>query len=357
VKVYVLPADGWACGHFRLIWPAELLAAAGHDVTVIPFDPQATRFRLWRDQHGRPVEALYPTDADVLVFQRVVERDIVDLIAFLGGRGVATVVDVDDDLSAIAPGNPAYASLHPQNRRPDRDVSWQYLYDACRVASMVTVTTPALAAQYGGHGRVRVLPNYLPGHYYGLDRADNQVVGWPASYFSHPDDPQTTRGAVSRLVADGVRFKVWGDPQGAGRAFGLPSDPEGTGPVDLRIWPRAMAEIGVGIAPLNDTRFNSRKSWLKPLELSACGVPWVASPRTEYARLHRLGCGVLADKPKVWYREVKRLVEDAGWRAELSAAGREVAAELRLDLHVGQFLDAWEAARIVADAGRLPTPG
>ena len=292
-----------------------------------------------------------------MVFQRVVEKDIADLIGFLGSRGVATVVDVDDDLSSIAPGNPAFASLHPQNRRPDRDVSWHYLYDACRKASLVTVTTPQLVAQYGGHGRVRVLPNYLPGHYYGHPRVDNATVGWPASYFSHPDDPQAMRGAMSRLVADGHRFRIWGDPEGAGRAFGLPQDPPGTGPVDLFRWPAAMAEIGVGVCPLSDTRFNHKKSWLKALELSATGVPWVASPRTEYRRLHALGAGVLADKPKHWYRALQELVGDPGRRAEVSAAGREVAAGLRLDDHAGQWLEAWQAAREVAATGRVPSVG
>jgi hypothetical protein len=314
-------------------------------VTVVPFEQGKQRFRLYRDIAGRPVEALYPRDADVMVFQRVVERDLVDLLLFLGERGVATVVDVDDDLASIDPANPAWASLHPQNRTAERDISWRHLNDACRVASMVTVTTPGLAAQYAPHGRARVLPNFLPDHYYGHDRADNDVIGWPASYFSHPNDPQVTRGAIGRLVAEGTRFKVWGDPEGAGSAFGLREDPEGTGPVDLRIWPRAIAEIGVGISPLADTRFNSKKSWLKPLELAAVGVPWVASPRAEYERLHRLGCGMLADKPKAWHREVGRLVRDAGWRAELSAAGRAVAEELRLRDHVGLFFEAWQAAR------------
>src|SRR5215211_5544653 len=135
MKTYVYPADAWACGAFRCSWPGELLAAAGHDVTVVPYSHDATRFRLWRNQHGQAVEALFPTDADVMVFQRVVEKDIVDLIEFVGSRGVATAVDVDDDLSSIAVGNPAYFSLHPRNRTPERDVSWQYLYDACRVAS------------------------------------------------------------------------------------------------------------------------------------------------------------------------------------------------------------------------------
>jgi hypothetical protein len=342
-----------------MVWPAEVLTAAGHSITVVPFRQGAERFRVFYDAHGQPADASYPRDAEVMVFQRVVEGGLVDLIRILNARGVATVVDVDDDLAAIDPGNPAWASLHPQNRQPGRDISWQHLNAACRAASLVTVTTPGLAQQYAPHGRVRVIGNYLPTHYYGLPRVDSDVIGWPAAFFSHPNDPQVTRGALARLVADGHRFQMWGDPSGAGAAFGLPADPPGTGPIDLKLWPQAVAEIGVGIAPLADTRFNQRKSALKVSELSALGVPWVASPRPEYQRIHRLGAGLLAkDKNADWYRQVRRLVVDPVLRAELSEAGREVAdRHLRLEANAGLWWDAWTAAREIAPAQRVPAVG
>jgi hypothetical protein len=96
--------------------------------------------------------------------------------------------------------------------------------------------------------------------------------------------------------------------------------------------------------------FVSHNSWLKPLEMSACGVPWVASPRAEYARLHALGAGVLADRPRVWYRELKRLRESPGLRAELSEAGRAVAEQLRLSQHAWRWMDAWSHAHELQQA-------
>jgi hypothetical protein len=134
-----------------------------------------------------------------------------------------------------------------------------------------------------------------------------------------------------------------GDSTGAGRAFGLAQDPEGGG-VPIEQWPHAVAELGIGIAPLADTRFNSAKSFLKPMEMCAAGVPWVASPRAEYRRLHAMGAGILADRPRVWYRELKRLRESPALRQEMSEAGRAVAAQLRLDDHSWRWLDAWQRA-------------
>jgi glycosyltransferase involved in cell wall biosynthesis len=148
---------------------------------------------------------------------------------------------------------------------------------------------------------------------------------------------------VARLVDEGAQFVMRGDSAGAGRAFGLAQDPVGGG-VPLEEWPRSVASLGIGIAPLADTRFNAAKSWLKILEMSACGVPWVASPRAEYRKLHEMGAGLLADRPRTWYRELRRLRESAALRQEMSEAGRAVAEQLRLRDHSWRWVDAWQRA-------------
>ena len=70
----------------------------------------------------------------------------------------------------------------------------------------------------------------------------------------------------------------------------------------------------------------------------------MASPRAEYRRLHELGAGVLVDRPRTWYRELKRLRESAALRAELSEAGRAVAEQLRLRDHSWKWMEAWSRA-------------
>src|SRR3546814_11904793 len=97
-------------------------------------------------------------------------------------------------------------------------------------------------------------------------------------------------------VVDGCRsVVVGGDSSGAGKAFGLAQDPAGGG-VPIEEWPAAVASLGVGIAPLADTKFNASKSWLKAAELSACGVPrseerrvgteWGSTCRSRWAQDH-----------------------------------------------------------------------
>jgi hypothetical protein len=70
----------------------------------------------------------------------------------------------------------------------------------------------------------------------------------------------------------------------------------------------------------------------------------VASPRAEYQRLHALGAGVLADRPRAWHRELRRLRESPALRAEMSEAGRAVAAQLRLRDNAWRWHEAWSRA-------------
>lgn len=347
-KILVYPADSAGCGHFRLIWPGTYAPADGeHEVTVL--GPKQRDLMLKMD--GERVVDVLDVKADVYVFQRLTHRRMADAVSILRSKGVAVVVDVDDDLSSIHPRNPAHDAYHP--RRGDPYHSWANLKRACQDATLVTVSTPALLDVYARHGRGQVLYNYLPDHYFSVPRTDSDVVGWPAVLQSHPDDPSAVGAAVARLTADSGAFRVVGNPLGTGAAFGLSQDPPGIPEsVSLLDWPRAVAELGIGIAPLADTRFNACKSWLKPLEMSALGVPWVASPRAEYRRLARHGVGALADNSRRWYRELDQLRRSAALRQEQSEAGRAVAERLRLRDHAWRWLEAWDNALRLQRSGQ-----
>ena len=131
MKVVVYPADSWGCGSFRMRWPGQACAAAGHDVQVV--EPKDRRLRLVME--GDTVKDVLDVDADVLVLQRVTHAYTAQAVAVLRAKGVTVVVDVDDDLSSIHPSNPAWA-IH----RPGAGLhSWHNVALACRNASLVTV--------------------------------------------------------------------------------------------------------------------------------------------------------------------------------------------------------------------------
>lgn len=347
MKVVAYPADIYGCGSFRIVWPAQALAAQGHDVTAVM--PEDRDLRIVVGPGEQVTDVQIDPEIDVVVLQRTTHPLLAQCVPVLRAKGVAVVVDVDDDLSSVHPSNPAYVTMHPRNERmpqhrQQRLHSWRYLEQACRDATLVVTSTPALLDVYAAHGRGRVVENRLPAHYFGVPHDDSDLVGWPAALVSHPDDPSATGGAVARIVNDGGRFAIAGDPTGCGAAFGLPRDPEGMGRIELEDWPQAITRLGIGVAPLADTKFNRAKSWLKPLELAAVGVPCVMSPRAEYARLHALGVGLLADRPRTWYQKLSMLRNDEKARLDLAAAGREVAAGLRLEPDAWRWWEAWSDA-------------
>lgn len=377
MKVLVYPADDYGCGHHRLIWPSEVLRAQGVDVAVVRSGDR--RVEMAFDENEVLQWMKIPDGVDVVVFQRLTDRRLVQAVSYLRRQGVAVVIDVDDDLSAIHPRHPAFHELNPNRAehemlvavkagyvksKDQRDFmldrlkskykhSWRNLELACRDATLVTVSTEGLLRRYATHGRGYVFHNYVPEHYLAVKHVDSDVVGWPAALISHPNDAEVVGNAIARIVGEGAHFTAVGNTLGMGDAFGLPHDPLGR-EVNLDEWPRALTELGIGIAPLADTQFNSCKSWLKPLEMSAVGVPWVASPRVEYRRLHALGVGLLVDKPKLWHRTLRRLLDTPALRVELSEQGRELARRLRLVDNAWRLADAWsEALAIQRGAPRV----
>ncbi len=335
------PADMTGCGHYRMIWPAEALQKAGKPITIMP--PGARHSFRARVVNGEVEEVFLPPDADTVVFQRLTMDTLAKAVPVMRAQGVRVVIDMDDDLSCIHPDNPAWAAFHPRktgNPRFDAH-SWENAQKACDAADLVTVSSDALAQQYGKHGRVQVIRNRIPDSMLAVQHEDSDVIGWAGAVHSHPDDPREAAQAVQRLVDEGHRFMVAGPEYRVRETFGV-DKVDITGAVDLHDWPNAVSRIGIGIAPLVDSKFNNGKSWLKPMEYAAVGVPVVMSDRPEYRQIAALGIGTIADKPRHWYNALKKLTTDDIYRRDESARCREIAATWVTSSAVNEYSDAWD---------------
>jgi hypothetical protein len=305
------------------VWPSERAGISGG---ILP------------DGTCAAVEA---PEADVIVMQRLSFRPIATAVPLLRAKGIAVVVDMDDDLSAIHPKHTAYLKYQPGSGGMH---TWENAAYACRMATMVTTSTPALQQVYAPHGRGAVLRNCVPARYLDVPRVDSDVIGWPGSVPSHPNDLQQVGNAIRRLVSQGHKFRGVGPVYGLQKALDLDAMPDATGNVAFDDWPSAVGALGIGMVPLEDSRFNAGKSWLKGIELAATGVPFVASPRDEYRHLHKLGAGVLATKPQHWYSTLRGLATNASLRQEMSEAGRAVAAQHTIEGNAWRWMEIWEGA-------------
>jgi len=359
VKIYVIPADAWACGHYRMIWPADTLRRQGYDVTIIPpSDETGFLVKTEEDDQGnqRLIDVKIPTGADVIVLQRPAHPLQPQLIKMLRDHGVTVVVDMDDDMSTIHPDNIAFRTYSTRSNTP---FNWRNAAESCKLATLVTASTSALLRTYARHGRGVLVDNYLPEATlkYGAPTAvAGGSFGWAGTTQSHPNDLQTTAPSIQRLINDGHEFRVVGGPSKVRQAARLKQDPPCTGTVGLDVWVETIAKTyDVGLIPLAPTSFNTAKSRLKGIEHFAAKVPWVASPRDEYRKLVReSGAGLLADTPKEWYSQTKRLLTDDVLYKEQVEAGTAYMQGQTFQANAWRWMEAWARAYDIQH-GTLPS--
>lgn len=331
MKVILSPMDRHGCGHYRMLYPMAALQAEGYDVA----------------ERGKK---LSPCEEGVVVLQRPTSQAVAtETIPKLQAKGYAVVVELDDDLSVLHPRHTAFKRVHPQFTPTD---NFRWLQEACLRADLVTCSTPALAAKYAPHGRVAVLPNYIPAALIASTPAEvegRRVFGWPGLCATHPHDLDVARRAVGRIVGD-WSFLAIGDEETL-QVLGVRGTVAEWTPMAEYV--PGLRRLDLGIVPLRRSEFNEAKSWLKGLELAAAGVPFVASPTEPYRALNNLGAGLLADTEKDWVKQLRALSQDAELRREVAEKGLQAAAALTYEQHATSWWEAWLQARANYEGRRL----
>lgn len=346
VSVLIHPAKKDACRLYRLALP--IAALCDPDITESFNHPYEAQYQQGF-QGPRLVDVNDPPEQDVIVFQRILKRTTFELMTLFRDKyQKAVVLEIDDDFSHLPPRHPTRAITDPV-KNPDENRHW--LMRAAELADLVTVSTPALAEVYGSHGRVRVLPNYVPAEYLKIERQCHTKVwvGWSGAVQTHVGDLDVAgRGAGLAIEETKAELRVIGTGEGVAESLGVTKRPKATGWVSLERYPRELAQLDVCIAPLVDNVFNRSKSYLKPLEAASLGVPVVMSPSVEYQRLHDdYGLGLIARNPLEWHSYITALVKNPSMRDEIAAAGREVVREhLTIEQHAWKWKEAWEQALV-----------
>lgn len=334
MKINVYPADQQGCGYYRMIFPAMAMIEQGHEVEI-HWDGElisnASVQQPKDDDWGKweIVDVKDIPDADVVVLQRPSHPAVEATIRFLKKHGIQVVVDIDDRFDAIPPKNMAWSHY--------RGANLKHMHRAISEATVVTCSTPDLASLHGGI----LIDNCVPKRYLDIPDDHDQVVGWAGTLAVHKDDLSVTSGAIGQVMRNNPdwQFRVVGEAKGVRSELALPDEPQETGWLEVQDYPDHVAKIGIGIAPLADTRFNRSKSWLKALEYGALGVPFVASRMPEY---ERLGIGMLADNRRQWQGMLSALIKDPIRQDDMRLAGRAAARQWTYEGNVHKWAEVWE---------------
>jgi glycosyltransferase involved in cell wall biosynthesis len=300
------------CSWYRNVVPGYAAKIAGHEV----------RLRAG-EVSGADLEW-----CDALFVQRLWQPVAIQIANDAKRLGKLTVWDLDDDLWALDPANPAKAFW---DQHADDALAVMRAFDR------VTTTNKYLAGTLRRwHKDVRIIPNALPDDFvrFGPEHVPPLAIGWAGGY-AHSDDLR----AIEKPLLDvlDARPDVMVALVGSGewirheRVLHL-------SPVAIERYHTLLSTFDIGLAPILDTRFNRAKSDLKPLEYAAVGVPCIASKVGPYRELK--ANTLLAPSPKEFRSLLLHLIDHPEKRAALTEAGLAWADSRR----ISQVLPLWEAA-------------
>lgn len=346
MRVLLLAAGQDGCAKYRVYEPARVTSSLGVDVEVSGSLPALA---------SQDVKTLMTTveevttDVDLIVFQRPLDNSMHSAIIQAKKQGIATIVELDDDIIATSKDNHAFPFF---NTYKHSNVDW--LMKSCAEADYVITSTPSLQGRYALNGRGTVIRNYVPESIFDVapryDRVDElSMIGWTGSLRSHPNDLQVTKGVVGKILKDNsYGFTVVGDIEGVPKNLGIsPSTPTySSGWVSLDSYYEVVANsMDIGIVPLERSIFNEGKSYLKGLEMAALGIPFVASDSYEYSLFSSYGVGVTARNPSDWRKHLTRLIENPRKTRALAVEYRDrIRSGYTYEQHASEWVRAWESA-------------
>jgi hypothetical protein len=308
-RIFAWATDGAGCYFYRLQLPLLHLPKERFSVDIGAPGP---------DIHGY----------DVVIGQRLAFNSPLwnDLCA---DPNVMTVYDIDDDLMNIDPENAVPHSIYA----PLRDIVQHNI----KISDVVTASTPKLAEYLRQfNANVHVLRNCVPDALVETPRRARHglTIGWGGSMFHGQDWGPMNKYLRHIQRRHGVALRC----VGANYMTGL-TNVSTVGFIDVNSYHQEL-DFHIGIAPLINTPFNQRKSWIKTLEYAARGIPVVASNVGQYGEWIDHGRnGYLVDDLRDgegWTSVLEALIDD-NTRTEL---GENALAKARM-WTIGQRVNDW----------------
>lgn len=275
-------ADYSGCGHWRMIWPEQVLNAHSkavvHGTTVMNLDPR------------------YYVMAKSVRIQRQATKQQLEFVKMLKEiskqNGMRLIYEIDD--ICFSEDIPEYNKYKPAFVNPEIRESAQAIMAMC---DEITVTCKFMKDYYmekTGNKNITVIPNFMPKFWIGnhfdltknmnnLDKHKKKPRILYAGSGAHFDVDNRVKqrddfhhvNEVIRKTVDKYQWVFLG-------AFPLPIvDLIKSGKVEFRQWSRLFdyaenisnLDVNMMVAPLQDNTFNKSKSDLKYIEACAFGLP------------------------------------------------------------------------------------
>ena len=279
-------------------------------------------------------------DCDVIVLQRLMFRTLVDKLDDRKKFGQILINDVDDWYWGLHEENNAYKLTHPDHNKEENIELYKQIIETC---DGVVVSTPFLQNKFLTEfncKNVDMIQNCVSLDDFRIrqHKSRRPKVGWVGSTSHRSGDLEILRGV---LGSGPWKVHHSGHVNGTidfADKVGISRTSVSRSPMHHPLnYARLSFEFDIGVAPLVDIPFNQAKSWIKPIEYAAAGVPVVMSDVGEYRRLHsEYGIGRLASSTEEWLEHIKELCD---YKTRLDEA-RENREKVK-SLNVVNMATAW----------------
>lgn len=333
LKIAFICTGSSGLSFYRAFQPAMAIKQMGlAEVSVLFYRHQDTMGQPWEvDFLNNPaipdvIESHFKW-ADVVVCMKLVMPHSLEHIANCARKyGKCLLTEIDDAIFSTSYYNGA-ANFHRAG-----DFLTQVFANQVQASDGLIVSTPYLKDYYlKYHKSVHVVENAIDLSLWRSitpQRGPEVNLGWMGGA-SHNEDLALVKDAIFKVIEkDNVWFKC---------LHGTPDFFKGNKkikwdsvfkPIDK--YPRWVSKAGfnIGIAPLLDNTFNRSKSNLRWLEMSAMGIPTVASPLNHFKETIEHGVtGFLASTHEEWISYLLRLIDEPELRENVGRNARNQVKE------------------------------
>lgn len=362
MNVTFIPTEVSGVNFYRAWQPAEAMRSKRNNVAVLWYQSDMFQRINWEMGllEGDSQETIIQTInyacrwSDVVVWMGLHTNESLEMFQQMKRRypQTAFVMEIDDLVTDIPEYNPdAAAGYMPGSSLIDKTFKQMKMSDA------VIVSTETLKEFYQPYNKnIYVLPNVIDLSLWprpcSSPRGRRVNIGWVGGG-THRGDLESIRDVVFEMLYRrkdveftflhgvpnffkhkvGCRYFDQSDPTYRQFYFGKKC-PECKG-IDRLNWTADFASIknypkwvssykfDIGIAPLLDNNFNRGKSNLRWLEMSALGIPTVASNVGHFQETIKHGeTGFLVNNHSEWLDCLDRLCDDARLRADIGKNAR-----------------------------------
>jgi glycosyltransferase involved in cell wall biosynthesis len=332
---------------YRCALPARALGA---DWAGIGGDPSALEFHT--GHAGRPLRSIEDFKTyDIVVLQQMRGKAWLQAIRDLQAAGVTVLYEIDDYLHGIskAKGH-VFAGRFGVSVLAEHEASM-------RACDGIICTTRYIATRYRAfNANVWVCENGLDLGRYALTRREHETVtiGWSGGTGHRPALTPWLRELAAIMDArPNTRFMTvgdWGYVAPFIERFGPERAIELGWTKSIEVYPAAMANFDLALAPATNSAFYRGKSDLRWLEASALGIPVIADP-VVYPSIEHGVTGLHVTTPAAAREAMLALIDDAALRARLGSAAHEYVREHRTSTAVApQWTEAFAQARALSQA-------